>query len=352
MKLPFAPTPRIPITPPVYFAPRARGTLVLDGRLNKPFWEHVPWTEEFVDISGPGFPTPRFPTRAKVCWDEENLYIAALLPGDEIWATIEKRDSVIYYDNDFEVFLDPSSCGHNYMELELNAFNTQWDLLLTHPYRDGGRSVTGWDIKGLETAVHVEGRINAPGAENKFWSVEIRIPFAGLMETYCKEENPADLERCYPARTAPRLGEFWRLNFSRVQWTVDVEKGQYRKRLGQDGRPLPEDNWVWAPTGLIDIHCPEFWGFLFFTDHGEAMAVPEDERRKLKLREFYYAQHAYHKAHGHYCADAAALGVPLPDYPVTAEATRFGFSLYCPSAQGPGCVVLRSDGFTGVMEDP
>ena len=351
MKLSFAPTPRIPICPPAYFAPRAKGPLTLDGRLDKPFWAEVPWTEEFVDISGPDFPAPRFPTHSKICWDAENLYIGAQLPGDEIWATIKERDSVIYYDNDFEVSLDPSSCGHNYMELELNAFNTQWDLMLTHPYRDGGRSVTGWNMAGVETAVHIDGKVNDSSAANKGWSVEIKIPFRGLMETYCKEENPADLERCYPARTAPRLGEFWRLNFSRVQWTVDVVDGKYQKRLSADGNPLPEDNWVWAPTGLIDIHCPEFWGFLFFTDHGEAMDIPEDERRKLKLREFYYAQHAYYRTHGRYCADAAELGVPMPPYPVTAEATRHGFELWCPSAGGNGSVVLRSDGFACVMED-
>lgn len=352
MKLPFAPTPRIPIAPPCYFAPRAKGPLTLNGRLDKPFWKDVPWTEEFVDISGPDFPAPRFPTRAKVCWDDENLYIGAALPGPEIWATIEKRDSVIYYDNDFEVFLDPSSCGHNYMELELNALNTQWDLMLTHPYRDGGRSITGWNMAGVETAVHIDGRLNDPGADNKGWSVEIKIPFRGLMETWCREENPPELERCYPARTAPRLGEFWRLNFSRVQWTVDVIDGQYRKRPGADGQPLPEDNWVWAPTGLIDIHCPEFWGFLFFTDHGEAMEIPADERRKLKLREFYYAQHTYHRSHGRYCEDASALGVAMPDYGVTAEATRHGFELWCPSADGKGSVVLRSDGFACVIDEP
>jgi len=80
------------------------------------------------------------------------------------------------------------------------------------------------------------------------------------------------------------------------------------------------------------------------------MPVPEDERRKLKLREFYYAQHAYYRKNGHYSSDAAALGVPLPPYPVTAEATRHGFELWCPSADGTGEVVLRSDGFTCVID--
>ena len=351
MKLPYAPTPRIPHDPPVYFCPRAKGPLSLDGRLDKPFWADVPFTAEFTDISGPGFPAPRFPTRAKLCWDDEFLYIGAVLTGPEIWATIRQRDSVIYYDNDFEIFLDPSSSGHNYMELELNALNTQWDLMLTHPYRDGGRSVTGWDMKGVESAVYVEGRVNDPAADNRFWSVEVKIPFASVMETYSKEENPPELERCYPCRKAPRLREFWRLNFSRVQWQVDVAEGAYRKRTGGDGKPLPEDNWVWAPTGLIDIHCPDYWGFLFFTERGEAMPIPEDERRKLALRRLYYAQHAYRAAHGHFTPDLSALGCPLPDCGATAEAGRYGFTLCCPSASAAGSVVLRSDGYTCVIED-
>ena len=53
------PTPRIPIDPPVYFCPRAKGELVLDGNIDKPFWREVPYTESFCDISGKDYPSPR-----------------------------------------------------------------------------------------------------------------------------------------------------------------------------------------------------------------------------------------------------------------------------------------------------
>ena len=338
-------TPGIAIDPPVYYAPRAIGPLIPDGDLDKEFWAGVPFTAPFTDISGPDFPVPRFLTRVKICWDEQFLYIGARLDGDEIWANITENDSVMYYDNDFEVFLDPSSSTHNYMELEMNALNTRWDLLLTQPYRDGGRSVTGWDMKGLETAVCVDGTVNDPKAGSRSWSAEIKIPFRSLMETYSREENPPALERCYPCRTAPKTGEFWRMNFSRVQWTV--EKGeQYRKATDPEGRWLPEDNWVWAPTGLIDIHCPEFWGFVFFTEQGERYDIPLDERRKLELRVLYYAEYAYRRAHGCFTRDLKALGCRLPDYPVDCEAGSRSFLLSCDSAD-KGCrVYLRDDGYT------
>lgn len=341
-------TPGIPIRPPVYYAPRARGgNLILDGNIEKAFWKNVPFTDLFVDISGPSFPKPRYDTRAKICWDEENLYIAARLDGDEIWANIQDRDSVMYYDNDFEVFIDPSSSSHNYMELEMNALNTQWDLMLTQPYRDGGRSVTNWDMKGLKTAVYVCGEVNNPSAINKYWSVEIVIPFKGLMETYSKEENPPDLERCYPCRTAPKKGEFFRVNFSRVQWTVEKES-VYKKVLDYNGKWLPEDNWVWAPTGIIDIHCPEFWGFVFFTENCEPVNIPEDEKKKLDLRLLYYAEYAYRRENGSFTSDLSALNCPIPQYEVLCEATSRTFLLSCKSEAENCRVYLRDDGYTFV----
>ncbi len=58
------------------------------------------------------------------------------------------RDSVIFHDNDFEVFVDPDGDTHAYYELEVNALGTQWDLMLIKPYRDGGRAIDAWDIAG------------------------------------------------------------------------------------------------------------------------------------------------------------------------------------------------------------
>ena len=49
------------------------------------------------------------------------------------------------------------------------------------------------------------------------------------------------------------------MNFSRVEWTADVVDGRYVKR-----KHVPEDNWVWSPQGLIDMHQPEHWGFVTF----------------------------------------------------------------------------------------
>jgi hypothetical protein len=59
------------------------------------------------------------------------------------------------------------------------------------------------------------------------------------------------------------------MDFSRVEYEVDIEDNRYVKRCGADGKPLPEHNWLWAPTGVIDAHMPEMWGYLVFTENGE-----------------------------------------------------------------------------------
>jgi len=66
-------------------------------------------------------------------WDD-NIFIS-----EQNWkshtagTTLTARDSIIYLDNDFEVFIDPDGDTHNYYELEINALNTVWDLLLVKP---------------------------------------------------------------------------------------------------------------------------------------------------------------------------------------------------------------------------
>ena len=52
---------------------------VVDGSLDDEAWAEVDWTDQFLDISepNPGFPVPRFETKAKMRWDDDFLYVGA-----------------------------------------------------------------------------------------------------------------------------------------------------------------------------------------------------------------------------------------------------------------------------------
>jgi hypothetical protein len=254
-------------------------------------------------------------------WDSTYFYVAAEMEEPHVWATLTSRDAVIYYDNDFEVFIDPDSDTHEYYELEINAFGTEWDLFLVKPYRDGGPALNAWDIQGLQTAVFVDGTLNDPSDTDHGWSVEIAIPWAVLAEAANRD-------------VPPNGGDQWRVNFSRVQWKTAVTEGSYAKETDpQSGKTLPEDNWVWSPQGLIAMHYPEMWGIVQFSIATAGSAaeefVPrvEDEARWL-LRQVYYKEHAWFAAHGTFTDDAVALGVPSSPFNVQIAATRSLFDAW------------------------
>jgi len=222
--------------PLTYTCLRATALIHIDGKLDDPAWQAAPWTAEFVDIEGEGRPRPKYRTRVKMLWDDRYLYIAAELEEPEVKATLTQRDSVIFKDNDFEVFIKPLPQSDSYYEFEINALNTGWDLFLPKPYNVGGQADNDWDIAGLRTAVAVQGSLNLPGDTDRGWTVEIAYPLTAFAS---RQPVPP-----------PRPGTVWRINFSRVEWT----KGQPK-----------EDNWVWSPQGLIDMHVPARWGYLLFS---------------------------------------------------------------------------------------
>ena len=165
------------IQPLRYVVARAAQPIQLDGSLEEAAWQQAPWTEDFVDIEGDVRPIPRFRTRAKMLWDDTHFYVAAELEEPHVWATLTERDDIILRDQDFEVFIDPDGDTHNYYELEVNAFATEWDLFLVRAYRDGAPAVHAWDIPGLRTGVQVQGTINDPSDEDQ--AGPLRSPFHG-----------------------------------------------------------------------------------------------------------------------------------------------------------------------------
>jgi hypothetical protein len=292
--------------PKGYVCHRTEQPIVIDGKLEAR-WADVPWTADFVDIEGDKKPRPTWKTRVKMVWDDEALYIAAELEEPHVGAIYTKHDSYIFHeDNDFEVFLDPDGDNHLYAELEMNALNTTWDLLLTKPYRDGGKAIDAWEIEGLKTAVHVDGTINDDRDVDRGWTIEIAWPWKGL-----KQIASCDIP--------PKNGDYWRINFSRVQWQREFRDGRYHKKKG-----AVEDNWVWSPQGAINMHMPEQWGELLFSTArpGATLFRPDPSREvRRALFQVYEAQAKYRKAHDRWATAFNDLGLKWDGSAPRIEAT-------------------------------
>ncbi|KAE8905953.1 hypothetical protein PF003_g9547 [Phytophthora fragariae] len=294
-------------------------SITIDGVLDEKVWAEVAWSEPFQDIQGPHFwSQPWFTTKFKLRYDQQFLYVGAYLEETEVWANVSKRNDVIFHDNDFEVFVDADGSTHNYKEFELNARNATWNLWLNRPYRDGGHENStrvdpehGFDMlnSGMRSAVFVKGPINDPSERLHYWTVEIALPLS-------------DLALHSKAQVPPVANFFWRINFSRVEWSVRVVTDQETGKQHYEKKPgLKEENWVWSAQHAVEMHRPEWWGYLQFRPRDEnppslvyvhpAMdeVVPADPEWGVRYVSFqyYYAQHAYHNASGAYTTSLEQL---------------------------------------------
>jgi len=275
-----------------YVCHRAGERFEIDGRIDKAVWNEAAWTEDFVDILGLRGPTPRFRTRAKMLWDDDFFYVAAELEEPHVNGFLTEKNSILFHDNDFEVFIDPDGDNLDYYELEINALGTLWELSLPRPYRAGGPARLGTNLPGLKSAIHVDGTINDPSDTDRRWCVEIAFPFADLAP-YGGANGGAP----------PRDGDEWRVGFSRVEWLFDIIDGAYRKVPDR-----AEDNWLWTPQPAVDMHRPWTWGrVVFSTAPAGTVELSPDEAWAVKmlLMDVYDAQRGQNLP----ADDLATLGI-------------------------------------------
>ena len=243
------------ILPKHYIVNKINDQINIDGKDDELAWSNAIYTDDFIDIEGDKI--PRQKTNVKMLWDDKFLYVFAKLYENHIWGDITKRDEVIYYNNDFEVFINPNDDVFNYGEIEINALGSEWDLFLNRPYRLKGKADSSWDINGLKSALDISGTLNDPNDLDDYWTVEIAIPLKEIekLNTSGKDEKIIS-------------GDVWRINFSRVNWDFEINNGVYSRKK-ENGKYLPEYNWVWSPQGIINMHVPENWGYLVFSENDE-----------------------------------------------------------------------------------
>lgn len=320
--------------PRSYITFQTYDSLTIDGKADEKEWNKVPFTSEFIDIEGSKIPP--FSTKVKMLYDQKYLYFYAELEEPHIWANLHKRDTVIFYNNDFEIFIDPTGDTHNYYELEMNALNTVWDLLITKPYREPAPIVDSWDIQGLKSAVNIKGTLNDATDIDKGWSAEIAIPWSVLEETNSVPGIPT--------------GQFWRINFSRVNWQHDYTNGIYSRKKDENGSFLPEYNWVWSPQGVINMHEPEKWGYVYFSPkyagQKDDFSIPKEEEIKWYLYRLYRDIRSKKLSIEQIKSNPKNFEFIWEDYTLVPEVDihTAGFNIIIENPNKKGMYIIREDG--------
>lgn len=259
-----------------YTCRKIKNNIEINGDLNKEEWKNAIKSQRFADmVTGePGL----YDTRCAALWNNENLYIAFWAEEPFVTANQTERDSIIFLENDLEVFIDGGDC---YYELEVNALNTVYEVFFIwkDAYKKQGRfdvpqfdvhdsnamtfggdydrtgnsfwrgrhprglrwAFLDYDMPGLQTSVKVDGRINDPACIDKGWSLEIAIPWQSL--------HWLANERSLP----PQEGDIWRIFFGRFQKMCPS---------GQEIQPHPA--WVMSKHGVYDTHLPECFPYVHF----------------------------------------------------------------------------------------
>ena len=250
----------------------------LDGKAGDAAWLKAPRSPRFVDmVTGePGY----FDTRAAALWDDDNLYVTFWVEEPFPEAHMTERDGIVFAENDVEIFIDG---GDAYYEFELNAANTVYEVFFIwqDAYRRGGRfdipefglvdrhaltfggdydrqaatfwrgahprglrwAFREWDLSGLRTAVHVDGKLNDRSFVSKGWTAQVVLPWKGMGALAGGRSLP------------PRDGDTWRMFFGRFEKIAPS---------GIEVRPHPA--WCWNKHGVMDTHIPECFTYVHFSD--------------------------------------------------------------------------------------
>ncbi|MDR1259254.1 MAG: carbohydrate-binding family 9-like protein [Tannerellaceae bacterium] len=290
-----------PYAPSTYVCYKLPAPITIDGKISPEEWDAVPWTNDFADMMGDKGPKPYLQTKVKMAHDDEGMYFAVWMEEPHIWATFTRHDAALYQENAFEFFIDPSNNTHNYLEYEINALGTEWDLFLSKPYRDAHMiTLSNWEFLGMKSAVYIDGTVNNPQDRDKFWSVEIFIPWRSIYQVSSVR------------RSKPLEGDQIRVNFQRVEWTLDVREGKYVKIPIPGEERIRSHFWLWSPIEAGTSHAPEYWGYVQFTDkkagEGTSPFVKNpDEDVRWALRNLYFRQAEYRKATGSYATSISDL---------------------------------------------
>ncbi|MDR2402665.1 MAG: carbohydrate-binding family 9-like protein [Spirochaetaceae bacterium] len=252
---------------------KAPGAFPINGDLEKLPWRGAERSRPFVDlVTGEQV---FLKTQMAALWDEKALYVACWNEEPDVRASLTERDSLIWYDNDVEVFFGGEDC---YYEFEINAFNTVYEVFFIYQdaLKRGSRFDTpqfdlytkdvdvlsgfqdpvrykkhprgrrwafmDFDFPGLQSAVKVDGKINDPSHIDRGWTVEIAFPWEGF-------------RILNPGKTFPPAGG-------------DSIRGQFFRfeNIQCNGRPPFSAGWSLNEHGVYDSHIPENFAYLHFTD--------------------------------------------------------------------------------------
>jgi hypothetical protein len=249
---------------PTHYVPQvdeaAAKEFTIDGKLDEKLW-----TKSKPIRLEPFGAAPDLKSKIYVLRAKEHLLIGAHLPDENVWGELDKRDSKTWNEEVFEVYIDKGRDGKDYFEFQITPLGTIFDAHFAERLGRGEGSreeqidaAKAWNMEGLESAIHVDGTSNDASDTDKFWSVELKIPYTAI----------PGIDK------APEDDEEWAANFYR-----------YDRPAGPDNKKRTFA-FAWSKPNGGSFHQVERFGSLKFADNPSvAKRVNPAELKQLQKLE-------------------------------------------------------------------
>jgi hypothetical protein len=201
---------------------RATSAIKPDGVLDEAEWNKAE-VLSLSDSMGRGTAIES-PTKLRLLWDEQNLYVAFDCVDKDVTEKFSKRDDPIYDHEAVEVFLMPNTVAPAlgpYVELQASPGGVIFDASFTARRQGMDPTFNAKQTVGTK----IDGTLNKQDDEDRGFVSEWVVPWTSLRGV----------------SKAPAAGDEWRMNAFRIEKNgpLDRPKGEYT---------------AWSPPKVGDFH--------------------------------------------------------------------------------------------------
>ena len=161
-----------------YTCYQASGPIMIDGKLDEPAWQQA----DVIDVVHPFQPEdPSYisPTKARVMWDKDNIYLAVECVDDDIWSYSDEADEDLWRGDVAEVFIKPSTSMPAYCEFVMAPSGALYDARYPSRGAGGANRFRKWSSKA-KVATVINGSDGDWKDTDTGYVVEMAIPLSAF----------------------------------------------------------------------------------------------------------------------------------------------------------------------------
>lgn len=191
----------------IYTIKKTAAAPVIDGTINDSCWKDLP-AIDFVLLKDGG--RTKNQTSVRLVYDDKYLYISFECQDTDAASRVKNFDGPVMTDGEFvSLFIDAGNDTTGYFMINVAPTGAVQDAyVLNSGNGESVRTLYGWNCEKLRTSVAVYGDGAEPGNDDRFWTVEMAIPFTEMMTAH---------------HIPPLPGDTWRVNFYRLELSPSRE---------------------------------------------------------------------------------------------------------------------------------